>query len=413
MPILSLFVIQAIIFQSHHTVPWLRQPPPTPSAVLIHNWFTQEWNKGIHGHITRFRHPGSPSTNILPLHITDPDIVRSHKQQEIHNLPDDPLPLSSCTKATNSNLQALLFSLSTPGVDQTYNFDSTIEQICVDTGASASISTKRENFITLQSVSDLKINGIGTGLPIEGIGILKWPIRDDQNNEIDLFIKDALYVPSAHMGLLCPQQIAQQTGLPLDGFTSSAKCGILTFNSFKHTIPYESQTRLPIFHTLAMNTALTAVTIDSSLHSPDLASRTASMTPDQKLLLRWHSRLSHLHFAKIQELARHGRLPKKLATCDIPICTSCQYGKAHQRPAAIGNKSRPIDHDDLKPGDRVSVDQIESPTPGMVDALSGNPTSARFDAASLYTDHASRFMYIKCHYSTGGAEAILGKKTNS
>ncbi len=99
-----------------------------------------------------------------------------------------------------------------------------------------------------------------------------------------------------------------------------------------------------------------------------------------------------------------------MATCDIPICTSCQYGKAHRHPPAVGNKARPIDHDDLKPGDRVSVDQIESPTPGMVDTLSGNPTSARFHVASLYTDHASWFMFIKCHYSTGGAEAVLGKQ---
>jgi hypothetical protein len=242
---------------------------------------------------------------MTPIHPIDSDIVQSQKQQVIHQSPQGTLPPSSCVMSTNSHLQALLFSLSTPGIDRTYNFDSTIECICVDTGASASISTKRENFITLQPVSDLKINGIGTGLPIEGIGILKWPICDDQNNEIDLFIKDALYVPSAPMGLLCPQQIAQQTGFPLDGFTSSTKCGVLTFNSFKRTIPYKSRKRLPIFHTLATHTALNAVTTGSSIHSPDLASQTSSLTPNQKLLLRWHYRLSHLQFAKIQELARH------------------------------------------------------------------------------------------------------------
>jgi hypothetical protein len=82
-------------------------------------------------------------------------------------------------------------------------------------------------------VSNLQINGIGTGLPIEGIGILKWSLRDDLNNKIDLFIKDALYVHSAPMGLLCPQQIAQQTRMPLNGFISAAQHGVLTFNGFK------------------------------------------------------------------------------------------------------------------------------------------------------------------------------------
>jgi hypothetical protein len=179
---------------------------------------------------------------------------------------------------TNTDLQALLFSLSTPGVDRTYQFDSSIERICIDTGASASLSTKRENFITLQSVADLKINGIGAGLPIEGIGILKRPLRDDQDNKIDLFIKDSLYVPSAPMGLLCPQQLAQQTGLPHDGFHSTAQHGVLMFNGFQCTIPYESRTRLPIFHTLPMNKAFNAV----------LPIQPETLTPNQKLLLPWH-----------------------------------------------------------------------------------------------------------------------------
>jgi hypothetical protein len=193
LPILSLFVIQAIILKSRPIIPWIRQPPPSPTAILLHNWFWQEWNKGIHGYITRLRNPGSFKFTVHPLNI--PDLVNQHAPLT-NNLPDPSTVRqhhspSFCSEAENTNLCALLFSLSTPGVDNTYHFDSTIERICVDTGASASISTKRDNFITLKPVSDLKINGIGTGLPIEGIGILKWPLCDDHNNEIELFIKDA------------------------------------------------------------------------------------------------------------------------------------------------------------------------------------------------------------------------------
>jgi hypothetical protein len=71
---------------------------------------------------------------------------------------------------------------------------------------------------------------------------------------------------------------------------------------------------------------------------------------------------------------------------------------------------QPIDAEDLQPGDRVSADQIESSTPGMVDTYFGKPMSARYHAALLYTDHASHYMYLKCHYSTGGAETVLGKQ---
>jgi hypothetical protein len=127
------------------------------------------------------------------------------------------------------DLQALLFSYSTPGVDNTYKFDQAMQHICVDTGASACTSSMKHNFILLTPVTNVQINGIGTGLPIEGIGILKWSIRDDNTNKIELYVKHALYVPTAPMGLLWPQQIAQQMAIDNDGFNSLGAHGIFTF----------------------------------------------------------------------------------------------------------------------------------------------------------------------------------------
>jgi hypothetical protein len=248
-------------------------------------------------------------------------------------------------------------------------------------------------------VNNLNINGIGSGLPIEGIGVLKWSIRDDSGNEIDLFIKDALYVPSAPTGLLCPQQVAQQMGTAGDGFQALAHGGLFQFQGYRRMIPYKQHTRLPIFYTMECRQAIANLALNAQLESAP--SRT------QQLLLRWHNRLSHMSFSKLQELARQGQLPKQIATCEHPLCSSCQMGKAHRRPVTHISKMRPIDAEELQPGDRVSVDQIESSTPGMVDSYSGKPTSARYHAALLYTDHASRYMYIKCHYSTGGVEAVL------
>jgi hypothetical protein len=48
------------------------------------------------------------------------------------------------------------------------------------------------------------------GLPIESMQILKWTTCNDQNNKISLCKKDALFVPTASMGLLHPQQLSQQ-----------------------------------------------------------------------------------------------------------------------------------------------------------------------------------------------------------
>jgi hypothetical protein len=69
-----------------------------------------------------------------------------------------------------------------------------------------------------------------------------------------------------------------------------------------------------------------------------------------------------------------------------------------------------IDHDDLQPGDKVSVNQIESSAPGLVAISCGKPTNATYHAASVYVDHASRCTFIKMYYSTGGSEAVEGKR---
>jgi len=76
----------------------------------------------------------------------------------------------------------------------------------------------------------------------------------------------------------------------------------------------------------------------------------------------------------------------------------------------IEDHQHPIDSDDLHPGDKVSVDQIEFTTPGLVDVHKGKPSSAKYHAASIYVDHASQYTYIKCHYSTGATKAIEGKQ---
>lgn len=112
---------------------------------------------------------------------------------------------------TNWQLQAYLYSLSTPGVNDKIGFGTDSENIFIDTGASACLSKLRSNFITMHLITNLTIKGIGARLLIAGMGTLHWSLRDDSNNEIDLYVKDELYVPKSTMGLLCPQQIAQQT----------------------------------------------------------------------------------------------------------------------------------------------------------------------------------------------------------
>jgi hypothetical protein len=112
--------------------------------------------------------------------------------------------------------------------------------------------------------------------------------------------------------------------------------------------------------------------------------------------LRWHHRLGHISPKKIRTLAGMGvLLPKRLLACKIPICTSCLYGKATRRP---WRSKTPNDADETvrtvtRPaGDCVSVDQLESSTPGLVLAqLKGRPTSKRY---KVFVDHFSGLSYV-------------------
>jgi len=66
------------------------------------------------------------------------------------------------------------------------------------------------HFVHLDLIENVKVTGIGSGLPVAGIGIVQWTFMDDNGQEIDLSIKDCPYMPYVPMCLHCPQQVMQQ-----------------------------------------------------------------------------------------------------------------------------------------------------------------------------------------------------------
>ena len=52
----------------------------------------------------------------------------------------------------------------------------------------------------------------------------------------------------------------------------------------------------------------------------------------QAEFLQWHHRLGHVSPKKIWMLAKLNILPSRLAHCNIPLCTSCLFGKATRCP---------------------------------------------------------------------------------
>ena len=128
-------------------------------------------------------------------------------------------------------------------------------------------------------------------------------------------------------------------------------------------------------------------------------------------LLRYHQKFGHLSFKNLQIMARLGWIPRKLANCPVPTCSSCLYAKATKRSW----RSRSSDNKDearkpTKPGQCVSVDQLVSPTPGLVAQMIGFLTMTRYRYATIYVDQASRLSYVYLQKTATAEETLQGKE---
>jgi len=126
-------------------------------------------------------------------------------------------------------------------------------------------------------------------------------------------------------------------------------------------------------------------------------------------MLREHHRLSHLPFLQMRAMARAGLLPHTFATCHEPLCTACMYGKGTRRPW----RTKATMEGGLKratyPGQCVTVDQSESPVPGLVAQLKGVPTKKRYTCATVFVDLYSDYSYVHFQYSTNAQDTLEAK----
>ena len=125
--------------------------------------------------------------------------------------------------------------------------------------------------------------------------------------------------------------------------------------------------------------------------------------------LKYHHKFGHCSPRRIQQMARDGILPRRLATCDVPVCTACLYGKATRRPWRSKLSKNHTVREVQKPGQVVSVDQMISPTPGLVAQMSGRPTTKRYRCATIFVDQATGLGYVHLQQSTKAEETLEGK----
>jgi Reverse transcriptase (RNA-dependent DNA polymerase) len=147
---------------------------------------------------------------------------------------------------------------------------------------------------------------------------------------------------------------------------------------------------------------------------PSIIERTkseSSKASPEALLLQLHHKLSHVSMKRLQSLAIQGYLPMKIAKCRIPLCQACVYGKLTRRPwrSKLVQASGVIAKCE-KPGQCVSVDQLESSVGGLVGQLKGGLTKRRYKVATIFVDHFSDLSFVHLQTSTNAIETLQAKK---
>jgi Reverse transcriptase (RNA-dependent DNA polymerase) len=126
--------------------------------------------------------------------------------------------------------------------------------------------------------------------------------------------------------------------------------------------------------------------------------------------LKYHQKFNHCSPRRLQMLAKSGVIPRRLATCPVPVCSACLYGKATRRPWRVKAQNKPSSVPTL-PGQVVSVDQMVSKTPGLIAQMSGFLTKERYRYATVFVDNATDYSYVHFHKSSSAEEALEAKET--
>jgi GAG-pre-integrase domain len=128
-------------------------------------------------------------------------------------------------------------------------------------------------------------------------------------------------------------------------------------------------------------------------------------------LLYWHYRLGHPLFERIQNMAKRGDLPSRLANCWVPKCSACLFCEATHRPWR--NKAPPNKNmvpPATAPGAVVVIDQLISSTPGLIGQMKGFLTKQRYKVMTVFVDHFSGLSYVHFQRTTSVEQTIEAKR---
>ena len=107
-------------------------------------------------------------------------------------------------------------------------------------------------------------------------------------------------------------------------------------------------------------------------------------------------------------MAKEGIIPRRLGKVTPPKCAACMFGKLTKRPWRTKAPTKKI-FVGTKPGQCVSVDQMESTIPGFIAQMKGRITGRRYLYATVFIDHYSDFTYVHLQETLTSADTLNAK----
>jgi hypothetical protein len=287
--------------------------------------------------------------------------------------------------------------------------------VIFDTGASLAISGNKEDFVGKITTPnhDLRLGGMGQGMKIEGVGVVKWTFMD---KDTELTIEtQCYYVPQARSRLISPQRLFCKGKGVTGSFSVEETSTTLAFTGHSPlNIEYDSRSNLPIGY--GCNATEQGPQVNLCITDEE----NQNLTPSQKLLLLWHYRFGHLNFPAMQRLLRvspfGGEKLLSASRCIIPRCEVCEFAKGRRKPTG-GKKSTAHPHSTgalkdshLRAGSSVSVDHFESRLKGRTYTSYGKTTSDQYVGGCIFVDHMSGYIHVEHQLGFSSTETIRAKQ---
>ena len=255
-----------------------------------------------------------------------------------------------------------------------------------DTGASVCVSPDKRDFITYQESPDInEVKGLGgKRSTVIGQGMISWAVHDVNGTLHELRLK-AYHVPTCKSRLLSTNVLLNTykgEHLTVDSTTMNLSGIKNDPDRYPVLVFYNTSTKLPTTSTYRM-ADIKAPTIAMCHNISTVHSKNNNLSHSEKELLRWHQRLGHLAFKKIQHLMHTGVLSHTDSTRHLhtaaskivhpPKCAACLFGKQTVRPSpgrtttVIKDRAEILRAGNLLPGaQEVSVDHFISSVKGRL-----------------------------------------------